>query len=298
MSQRNDDETTKKFTGSAPYWEKHRELIRHMFAPITEALVREAGVRVADTVLDVATGAGDPALSVAEMVGPSGKVIGIDPVPGMIEGARRAAAGLVLQNTQFEITSADALPFPTDTFDAEICRFGVMFFPSPLDCVREMLRVLKPGKRLAFAVWSFGDNNPFHHTLSRIVERYVAPARLPPDAPDAFRYAPPGKLTRVLAEAGVAELVEHVLRFSINAPLSVEDYYTMRCEWSDKLRQNLATLSAEQSRAAKDQMIRAFSEYHPPRGMSFPAEVLIVSGTKKPAAAKKHTQEFKSLNPP
>jgi ubiquinone/menaquinone biosynthesis C-methylase UbiE len=278
MSQPNDK---KNWNESAPYWEKHRDLIRHMFAPITEALVREAGVRVGDTVLDVATGPGDPALSVAEMVGPSGKVIGIDPVPGMIEGARRAAAGVILQNTQFEIASADALPFPIDTFDAETCRFGVMFFPSPLDGIREMLRVLKPGKRLAFAVWSFGDNNPFHHTLSRVVERYVAPPRLPPDAPEAFRYAAPGKLKSVLAEAGAAELAEHVLRFSIDAPLSVEDYYAMRCEWSDKLRQNLATLSAEQSSAAKDQMLRAFSEYQTPRGMSFPAEVLIVSGAKK-----------------
>jgi len=217
---------------------------------------------------------------VAEIVGPSGKVMGIDPVPRMIEGARRAAASLVLQNTHFEVASADALPFPTDTFDAEMCRFGVMFFASPLGGIREMLRVLKPGRKLVFAVWGFGDNNPFHHTLSRIVERYIAPVPLPPDAPDAFRYAPPGKLKGVLVEAGVAELAEHVLRFSINAPLSVEDYYAMRCEWSDKLRQNLATLSADQSRAVKDQMIRAFSEYHTPGGMSFPAEVLIVSGSK------------------
>jgi SAM-dependent methyltransferase len=273
-----------RWSGSAPSWEKHRELIRHMFAPITKALLDDAEVRPGDTVLDVATGAGDPALSVADEVGPSGKVIGIDPVPRMIEGARRAADQLGIKNTQFEIASADALPFPAETFDAEISRLGVMFFPSPVDGVREMLRVLKPGKKLSFAVWHFVDNNPFHHSLARIVDRYVEPTALPPDAPDPFRFASPDKLKSVLIAAGAAEPAERVLRFSIDAPLSVEDYWTFRCDWSEKLREKLAQLPAEQSRAVKEQVIQVFNEYHTARGMSFPAEVLIVTGTKQPIA--------------
>jgi SAM-dependent methyltransferase len=271
-------------SGSAPYWEKHRELIQHMFAPITQALLGEAEVRPGDTVLDVATGHGDPALSVADEVGPSGKVIGIDPVPKLIEGARQAAAQMGKKNTQFEIAAADALPFPAEMFDAEISRFGVMFFPSPVDGVREMLRVLKPGKKLAFAVWHFVDNNPFHHSLARIIDRYVAPPPVPPDAPNPFRFASPGKLKSVLVEAGIAEPAERLLRFSIDAPLSVEDYWTFRCDWAEKLREKLAHLPAEQSRAVKEQVIRVFNEYHTARGMSFPAEVLIVSGTKQPIA--------------
>jgi ubiquinone/menaquinone biosynthesis C-methylase UbiE len=255
-----------------------------MLAPITKALLGHAEVRPGDTVLDVATGPGDPALSVADEVGPSGKVIGIDPVPKLIEGARRAAADLGLTNAQFEIAGADALPFPTDTFDAGVCRFGVMFFPSPVDGVREMLRVLRPGKKLAFAVWHFIDNNPFHHSLARIVDRHIAPKSLPPDAPEPFRFASPGKLKRVLVEAGAAEPAERLLRFSIDAPLSVEDFWTFRCDWAERLREKLARLPAEQSRALKDQVIRVFNEYHTAGGMSFPAEVLIVTGTKQPIA--------------
>src|SRR5262245_66039020 len=90
-----------RWTGSAPYWEKYRDLIRHMFGPITQALLDDAEVRPGDAVLDVATGAGDPALSIADAVGPSGRVIGIDPAPQMIDGARRAAARLGIQTTQF-----------------------------------------------------------------------------------------------------------------------------------------------------------------------------------------------------
>ena len=277
-----ENETLSRWSGNTPYWEKHRELIQHMFAPVTEALLDDALVKPGDAVLDVATGAGDPALSVADVVGPSGKVIGIDPVPGMIEGARRAAANLRLKNAQYEIASADALPFPAESFDAEVSRFGAMFFPSPVDAVREMLRVLKPGKKLAFAVWHFLDNNPFHHSLSRVVDRYIEPPPLPPDAPEPFRFASPGKLKSVLAEAGAAEPAERLLRFSIDAPLSVEAFWTMRMEWSEKLREKIARLPGERSRVVKEQVIRAFNEYRTERGMSFPGEVLIVTGTKQP----------------
>jgi ubiquinone/menaquinone biosynthesis C-methylase UbiE len=271
-----------RWSGSVPYWEKHGELIRAMFAPITKALLGDAEVRPGDTVLDCATGPGDPALSIADEVGPSGTVIGIDPSPKLIEGARQTAAQMGMKNTRFEIAVADVLPFPAETFDAEICRFGVMFFPSPVDCVREMLRVLKPGKKLAFAVWHFVDNNPFHHSVARIIDRYFPPPPLPPDAPNPFRFASPGKLKSVLIEAGAAEPSERLLRFSIDAPLSVEDFWTFRCDWAEKLREKIAQLPPEQSKAVKEQVIGVFNEYHTERGMSFPAEVLIVTGTKQP----------------
>src|SRR5438552_17852842 len=75
---------------SAPYWEKHRETIRGMFAPITQALIEDAQIATGHSVLDVATGPGEPALSIAEVVGPSGSVVGRDPVPETISAARRA----------------------------------------------------------------------------------------------------------------------------------------------------------------------------------------------------------------
>src|SRR5206468_145558 len=88
-------------------------------------------------------------LTIAALVGPEGKVFGIDPAPEMVEAARRAANHLGFRNAQFDVASADRMPFPADTFDAAISRFGVMFFPSPVDAVRETLRVLKPGRKLA-----------------------------------------------------------------------------------------------------------------------------------------------------
>jgi ubiquinone/menaquinone biosynthesis C-methylase UbiE len=128
---------------SAPFWEKHREIIRQMFAPVTQALVEDGLISSRHAVLDIATGPGEPALTIAALVGPEGKVFGIDPASEMVEAARRAANHLEFRNAQFDVASADRMPFPADTFDAVVSRFGVMFFPSPVDAVREMLRVLK-----------------------------------------------------------------------------------------------------------------------------------------------------------
>jgi SAM-dependent methyltransferase len=275
-----DQEVINRWSSSAPYWEKHGEIIRQMFAPITQALVEDAQIGSQQIVLDIAMGPGEPALSVAAVVGPQGKIFGIDPIPEMVAAARRAADRLGLRNAQFDVAFADHLPFPADTFDAVISRFGVMFFPSPVDAVREMLRVLKPGRKLALAVWHFAERNPFHYTLSRIIERYVDSPPPAPDAPDAFRFARPGKLAEVLTEAGATAATERLLQFTIRASISVEDYWTLRCEISDKLREKIAMLSREQVSEVKRQALEGFREYSADRGLSFPAEVLMVSGAK------------------
>ena len=157
-----EQEAINRWSGSAPFWEKHRDVIRHMFAPVTEALVEEAQIGSWHSVLDIATGPGEPALTIASLVGPQGKIFGVDAIPEMVAGARREASRLELRNVQFDVAFADHLPFPANSFDAVVSRFGVMFFPSPLDAVREMLRVLKPGQKLVLAVWHFAARNPFH----------------------------------------------------------------------------------------------------------------------------------------
>jgi SAM-dependent methyltransferase len=266
---------------AAPFWEKHREVIREMFAPVGHALADDAQVGNRHAVLDVATGPGEPALSLAALVGPEGRVVGVDPIPEMVAAARRATDRLGIANAQFEVAFADQLPFPAATFDAVVSRFGVMFFPSPVDAVREMLRVLKPGGKLALAVWYAPERNPFFYTLQRVIERYVDSPPPAPDAPDAFRFASPGKLQDVLRDAGAIDVSERPLHFTIHAPVTVEDFWTLRCEMSEKIREKVATLSSEQLTEGKRLALEAFREHSTERGLSFPAEVLLVSGTKR-----------------
>jgi ubiquinone/menaquinone biosynthesis C-methylase UbiE len=274
-------EVITQWAESAPYWEKHRDIIRNMFAPVTQALIKDAGITRGAAVLDVATGPGEPALSIADLIGSEGRVVGTDPVPEMVEAARREGHRRGLHNASFEVAFADSLPFPANSFDAVVSRFGVMFFESPLDSFREWLGVLKPGGRIAVAVWHFAERNPFHYVVAKVVEKYVDSPPPAPDSPDAFRFANPRKLQAILSEAGVAATSERVLRFSIQASISVENFWTLRSEMSDKLRTKIAGLSKEQIAALKCEVIEAFTAYSSDRGVSFPAEVLIVSGRKQ-----------------
>jgi SAM-dependent methyltransferase len=269
---------------AAPFWVKHREMIRQMFAPVTQALVADALIGRGYAVLDIATGPGEPALEVAAFVGPEGRVVGIDLVPEMVAAAHRVSERAALRNTQFGVALVDRLPFAVDTFDAVISRFGVMFFPSPVDAVREILKALKPGKKLALAVWHYAERNPFFYTTSRVVERFIDSPPSGPDSPDAFRFASPGKLRDVLDEAGAVASSERLLQFTIRAPISPEDFWTLRCEMSEKLREAIASLGGEELAEVKRQSIEALRAYCLDGGISFPAEVLIVSGTKTGSA--------------
>jgi SAM-dependent methyltransferase len=219
-------------------------------------------------------------LSIADLVGPEGKVVGTDVVPEMVEAARREGSRRKLHNASFEVAFSENLPFADNTFDAAVSRFGVMFFPSPVDCVREMLRVLKPGGKIAMAVWHFADKNPFHYTVSQVVERYVESTAPKPGSPDAFRFAKPGELLDILASSGATATSERLLRFSIRAPISAEDFWTLRSEMSEKLRTKLASLSKPQRAELQREVVEAISAYSSDGGISLPAEVLIVSGGK------------------
>ena len=105
------DEVLGRWSRTAPFWDQHREILRELFGPVSEALIKEAEVVPGCAVLDVATGSGEPALRVAEVVGPAGTVAGVDPAAGMIEAARRVAA-LAIHEPQIDRCTPLAVALP------------------------------------------------------------------------------------------------------------------------------------------------------------------------------------------
>jgi|SRR5579871_49320 ubiquinone/menaquinone biosynthesis C-methylase UbiE len=278
MEQKKD--TIAQWSESAPYWEKHRAVVREMFGPVSEALIEDAQIGRGQTVLDVAMGPGEPALTLADVVGPAGRVVGTDAVAEMVEAARREAVRRGLKNTSFETAVGEKLPFADGTFDAAVSRFGVMFFPSPVGGVREILRVLKPGGRIAMAVWHFAERNPFFTAVTSVLDKFIPPTPPEPDAPDAFRFAKPGALLEVFESAGVKGGSERLLKFSIKAKASPEEFWTLRSELSESMRSKLARLSEAQLAQLKREVVQGIRGYSTGEGVSFPAEVLVVSGEK------------------
>jgi len=116
--------------------------------------------------------------------------------------------------------------------------------------------------------------------LAHVVDRYVPPEPVPPDSPEAFRFASPGKLLNVLNQAGATQSSERLLQFDIKVSLSAEDFWELRLQMSDKLRKKLETLTPEQFSAVRHDVIQDLLPYSTPQGITIPTEVLIVSGTK------------------
>src|SRR6267142_1684770 len=150
-------------------WRKWHARIATFTRGATEAILEGAHLRPGMRVLDLASGVGDPALSVAEEIAPGGRVTATDLGPGMMSLAEELARKKGLTNIEFREASAEALPFPSESYDVLTCRFGIMFFPDLPKALRECLRVLKPGgrDRLRRALQAAGFNNV--HEEDRII---------------------------------------------------------------------------------------------------------------------------------
>jgi len=137
---------------SSQYWNKHQALIEKMYAPLTRALIEEAHITPGQSVLDIGGGAGEPSLTIAQFVGPSGRVTFTDPTAGMVKASREESERRGLTNIDFHQCGAEKLPLPDNSFDAAVGRLSAMFFSDVSTALGEILRVIKPGGRLALLV--------------------------------------------------------------------------------------------------------------------------------------------------
>jgi ubiquinone/menaquinone biosynthesis C-methylase UbiE len=274
------DAVLREWRESAPFWQKHIGTIRTMFSPVTQALIDEGGIIAGHSVLDVAGGAGEPSLTIAEIVGPTGSVTFTDAIAEMVVAAKSEGQRRGLTNVVFRQCAADSLPFANKSFDAVVCRLGVMFFPDPLAALREMLRVTKSGGTISLAVWDKSELNPFSYRITNVVARYSDVPPAGPNVPGAFRFAEPGALARILTEAGANEVKERVLKFHIAAPISPEQFWEMRSETSGTLREKLATLPTSQTDLVAQEAQEAIREFFSNNQMSIPAQMIIVTARK------------------
>ena len=260
-------------------WRKWHKEIKSFTRGVTEALLAEAHLRPGLEVLDLASGVGDPALSIAVAVAPSGRVVATDLGSGMISLAAELAGKQGLHNIEFREASAESLPFPDASFDLVTCRFGAMFFPDLQKALHESLRVLKAGGRLSFAVWGRREQ-PFISTTHGVLHTYVKLPELDPDAPDVFRFAERGRLERELETAGFQNAKESLHTIPARWKGSLELYWQEFSEVSVAARPLLAQLTPERLAALKFEVLAGLQKYLEDGQLVLPLEIVLASASK------------------
>ena len=266
---------------SSQYWNKHQALIEKMYAPLTRALIEEAQIAPGQSVLDIGGGSGEPSLTIARVVGPSGRVTFTDPTAGMVKASREESERRGLTNIEFHQCPAEKLPFADNSFDVAVGRLSAMFFSDVSTALREILRVIKPGGRIAFLVWADRELNPFFSVITEILDRFVPGEVEDEDAPAAFRFARQGKLGKLLEEAGAQAVKERTVLFDTQAPINLDQFWELRTEMSDTFRSKLAKLAADEVAEVRDEVKKGAATYFTAGRMSFPSQVLIITGEKR-----------------
>ena len=191
----------------APTWERRRADIEEVATPVREWMLRALGPRDGDTVLELAAGVGDTGFEAAAILGESGRLITSDFSPAMLEAARRRGAEVGLENVDYRVIDAERLELADDSVDGVLCRFGYMLMPDPAAAFAETRRVLRPGGRLALAVWGALERNPFFAIIAvSLVQRgHIEPPE-PPPAPGPFSMASAQRTEGLLRSAGFVEV--------------------------------------------------------------------------------------------
>ena len=208
------------WAGRGRHWDRRADEIADQAARMNAPLIEATEIAPGQQVCDIATGAGEPALSVAALVGAEGRVFATDLCPEMMLGARRRTAAQGLGNMTFRTADMLALPDADAAFDRVICRFGLMFCPAPARAAAEALRVLKPGGRAAYLVWG-----PRAETTMFVVFAAAAEAVLGPlgegdeiDLARPFSLGAAGALAGALTGGGFSHVEEREVRFAPRVP--------------------------------------------------------------------------------
>jgi SAM-dependent methyltransferase len=185
-------------------WERRRAEVEKVTRPVSEWMVQALDSQPGESVLELAAGPGDTGFLAATLLGAEGRLISSDFSSEMVEVARRRAAELGLENVEHRVVDAEKIQLDDDSVDGVLCRFGFMLMPDPGAAIAETRRVLRGGGRLALAVWSQAERNPWISIAGRLLAELGLVPRPQPGEPGMFVLAEEERLRGLLDGAGFA----------------------------------------------------------------------------------------------
>jgi len=257
--------------------EKWKAKSAAMGAAVTEALVEYANPRPGMSVLDLATGTGEPAITLAERVAPHGSVAAVDQSADLLAIAAERAHKKQLANFATHLADAHSLPFADHSFDLATCRFGVMFFADATRALADLRRVLKPGARACFVAWGPVEQ-PYWQCMVKMIHRHVGGDMLVPGGANPFRYSAPGSLTEVLRAAGFHDIEEKTSHLPWPWLGDADEVFEYACAVAAPFRPMLERVPEEMWPAIRAEAHAAINRYRVGDEIRFGADVVLVSG--------------------
>ena len=270
--------TREQWDRHAKGWNDHSAQIADWLRVSTDAMLTMADVEPGARVLDVAAGAGDQTLDIARRVGPTGSVLATDLSSAILEFAREKARSAGYRNVETEVVDGENLNVTATSFDAAICRLGLMLFPDPGKGLREMFRALKPNGRAGTMVFSTPDRNP---CVSILVTTALKHAGLPPRDPyqpgGLLSLGKPGLIDDLFRRAGFSR----VATTSVIAPFrlpSVKDYLDFVRTSASPILQIVGRLDEAAQAAAWTEIEDKLGAFNTRDGWEGPNELLLTVG--------------------
>jgi SAM-dependent methyltransferase len=259
--------------------EKWKAKSAAMGKDVTQTLVTYARPQPGMQVLDLASGTGEPAISLASRVLPGGHVTALDLSADLLAIAEERARQRGLTNLQTHSGDAQYLPFAENSFDLATSRFGVMFFVDVVRALRELLRVLRPGARACFAAWGPVEQ-PYWSSTMAVVHQHIGGPLLVPGGPDPFRFSEPGSLSVALREAGFSAIEEMSPTVPWTWPGTKQEVWEQARAVAAPFQAMLQRVREEDWPPLHEKVLAAIDRYRVGERIEFGASIVLASGVK------------------
>jgi ubiquinone/menaquinone biosynthesis C-methylase UbiE len=266
---------------AASGWVHRQELLRELGAPVSHWMLDAISPQPGQRVLELAAGLGETGMLAAELVAPMGGVVISDQAEAMLEGARARAIELGLANLEFQVLNAEWIDLPLASVDAILCRWGYMLMADPATAFADARRVLRPGGRIALAVWDAVEHNPWASLPEQelIARGLAAPAAEREPRPGPFALSSVERVRELLDEAGFAELDVESLQLARRHP-DFEDLWNTTLDLSRAFHDAVLSRPSPEMAEIKESLAARFARYTAPDGtLEIPGRTLVASAS-------------------
>lgn len=256
-------------------WKKWNEQTMSFLKPIGDKIIEFIKPEGSQTILDIASGTGEPGLSIATML-EGGKVVMTDIAEDMLAIAKENAASRSIVNTETIVSDVSNLPFDNNSFDSISCRFGYMFFPDMQMAANEMNRVLKPSGKIAISVWNIPEKNFWVTAIMGTIKKHIDIPENPSGAPGMFRCCKPGLMKEIFEKAGFKNISEQEVTSSLNCG-TLDRYWSMMTEIGAPIVTALSKADNHLKEQIKNEVFEIVAQKYPGNNLQLDASAIVIT---------------------